>query len=424
MPVIEGCKHSLEIEVPVEDVKAETERVLSNIQKRATLPGFRPGKAPASIIRTRFSETIRQEVLEHLVPKAFRARTEQDNLRVVGTPNLTEVHFHDNEPLRFKAEFEVAPDLELKEYRDLPVEYEDAQVADEDVNQRIEQLRERKADYVNLDPRPIEDGDFAVVHLKSIAGIDGEPIDNDEMMLHIGDAETFPEFTENLRGVSPGETREFDVKYPDDYPQERIAGKTVRFHAEVKGIRKKELPELNDEFAQDLGDYQTIDELRDAVRKAILAERTYEAQRQAKDKLVDELVNRHEFPVPEAYVDRQIEVDVEQRVRALAAQGVDPRNLKLDWNKVRESARERAVHAVKASLLLEQVAEREAIHATQDEVDRELQRIAKAEREPVAALRMKYEKDGTLGRIANHIRTEKTLNFLFENARKVPKPAA
>ena len=424
MPVIEGCKHSLEIEVPVEDVKAETERVLSNIQKRATLPGFRPGKAPASIIRTRFSETIRQEVLEHLVPKAFRARTEQDNLRVVGTPNLTEVHFHDNEPLRFKAEFEVAPDLELKEYRDLPVEYEDAQVADEDVNQRIEQLRERKADYVNLDPRPIEDGDFAVVHLKSIAGIDGEPIDNDEMMLHIGDAETFPEFTENLRGVSPGETREFDVKYPDDYPQERIAGKTVRFHAEVKGIRKKELPELNDEFAQDLGDYQTIDELRDAVRKAILAERTYEAQRQAKDKLVDELVNRHQFPVPEAYVDRQIEVDVEQRVRALAAQGVDPRNLKLDWNKVRESARERAVHAVKASLLLEQVAEREAIHATQDEVDRELQRIAKAEREPVAALRMKYEKDGTLGRIANHIRTEKTLNFLFENARKVPKPAA
>src|SRR5690349_15996219 len=148
MPVIDGCKHSLEIEVPVEDVKADTERVLSNIQKRATLPGFRPGKAPASIIRTRFSETIRQEVLDHLVPKAFRARTEQDNLRVVGTPNRTEVHFHDNEPLRFKAEFEVAPDLELKEYRDPPVEYEDAQVADEDVNQRIEQLRERKADYV------------------------------------------------------------------------------------------------------------------------------------------------------------------------------------------------------------------------------------------------------------------------------------
>jgi trigger factor len=421
MPVLEGCKQSLEIEVPVDEVKRETERVVADIQKKAHLPGFRPGKAPVSIIRTRFGQQIRQEVLEQLLPKAFHRRAEEEHLKVVGAPNVSEVHFHDNEPLRFKAEFEVMPEFELQDYRDLPVEYEDPQVTDEEINTRIEELRERKADYANEDPRPIQDGDYAVVSLESIGGVEGEPIKNDEMMLHIGDAETFPEFTEKLRGVTPGEVHELEVAYPEDYAQERIAGKTVRFRVEVKGIRRKEVPELNDEFAQDLGDFQTVDELREAIRKSIYAEKQYSDQRAAKDTLIGELVKRHEFPVPEVWVERQIEISVESQIRRLAGQGLDPRKLNLDWSKIKESQRDRAVHDVKASLLLDRVADAESIHATQEEVDREVQRLAKSEREPVAAMRIKLEKEGTLGRIANHIRTEKTLNFLFENARKSPK---
>ena len=419
MPVIEGCKHELEITVPVSDIQAETERIVADIQKRAKLPGFRPGKAPASLIRQRFQSEIRQDVLEHILPKAFRAKADEDHLQVVGTPNVTDVHFHEGEPLRFKAEFEVMPVVDLNEYRDLPVTYIEPEVTDEQVTERIEAVREQKAEYVNEDPRPIQDGDFAVVHLKSVGGVEGEPIDNDNMMLHIGDPETMPEFSENLRGASPGEERELDVTYPEDYAQERIAGKTVHFHVEVKGIRRKELPELNDEFAKDLGDYQNMDELREAVRKSLLAEAQYRAQQEAKDKLVDELVNRHEFPVPETFIDRQIEMTVESRLRAAAAQGIDPRGLKLDWEKIKESQRDKAIRDVKASLLLERVAERESIHTTNDEVDREVQRYAKSEREPVAAVRMRFEKDGTLGRIANRIRTEKVLNFLFEHARKL-----
>ena len=424
MPVLEGCKHSLDIEVPVDEVRRETERVVSDIQKKAHLPGFRPGKAPVSIIRTRFGQQIRQEVLEQLVPKAFHKRADEEHLKIVGTPSVTDVHFHDNEPLRFKAEFEVMPEYELGEYRDLPVEYEDPVVTDDDVNARLEEVRERRAEYVNEDPRPIQDGDFALVSLESIAGVDGKPIKNDEMMLHIGDPETFAEFTENLRGVTPVEEREIDVTYPEDYGEERIAGKTVRFRVEVKGIRRKEVPELNDDFAQDVGDFQTVDELRDAIRKSIYAERQYTAQRQAKDTLIDEMIKRHDFPVPDAFVERQIELTVENYVRRLAGQGVDPRQLNLDWRKIKESQRDRAIHDVKASLLIDRVADAEAIHATQDEVDREVQRLARSEREPVAAMRIKLEKDGGLARIANHIRTEKTLNFLFENARKSPKPAS
>jgi len=175
---------------------------------------------------------------------------------------------------------------------------------------------------------------------------------------------------------------------------------------------------LNGEFAQDLGDYRDLEELRDAVRKNILAQRQFEAQQAAKDRIVEALVDRHDFPVPEAFVDRQIRNRVEQSLRAMSGEGVDLKNLKLDWAKVKETQRDKAVREVKASLLLERISAREAIHATRDEVDKEVERLARTQREPVAALQIKFEKDGTLGRIARHIQTEKTLTFLFEQARK------
>jgi len=427
MPLIEGCKHEIEIIVPLDEVNHETEHVIADVRKKAHLPGFRPGKAPASIIKSRFKDAIRQDVLEHILPKAFRKKADEEHWNVVGTPNVTDVHFHDGEPLRFKAEFEVAPDFEVNNYRGVEVPYAEPQVSDEDVDKRIEEIRERKAEYINEDPRPLAIGDHTVVSVESVSGIEGDPIRSDEMSLHLGNPETLPEFNEHLVGMSPDEEKEFDVTYPADYGQERLAGKTVRFKVKVKSVRRKELPELNDEFARDLGDYQNLDELRDAIRKAIFAEREYAAQQEAKGKIVDTLVKGHEFPIPNAYVDFQIENNVRRSVREITGRDMDLRSLKLDWDKLREQQGERATQDVKASLLLEKIADVESIHATTEEVDRELQRIAKAEREAVAALRMRFEKDGTLGRIASRIRTEKVLNFLFEHARKVtptPAPAA
>jgi trigger factor len=277
-------------------------------------------------------------------------------------------------------------------------------------------MRENKAEYVNLDPRPIEDGDHVLVHLKSIAGL-AEPVNQDAQM-QVGAEETFGEFNEALRGISPEEVKEVEIAYPENYAQERLAGKTVKFELTPKVIRRKELPALDDEFARNLGDYKNLEELRDAVKRSVFQEKQYAAQQQAKEELIDRLVERHEFAVPEAYVDRQIENQVKLQLRSLAGQGLDPSTIKLDWQKVKESQREKAVRSVRASLLLEKVAEREAIVATRDEVDRELQRIARQEREAVAVTRARLEKEGAVGRIAGHIQAEKTLQFLFEQARK------
>jgi trigger factor len=417
LALIEGCKHALDLEIPVEDVTSETGKVVEDLQKRVRLPGFRPGKAPASLILKNYGDDVRQKVLEKLIPKALQKEFDAQNLRVVGSPNVTDVHFHDGESVHFKAEFEVYPDFELKEYRGISVPYHDPEVTEADVDKRIEEIRDQKATFANIDPRPLEDHDHAVMSLESLEGVE-PPVQSDEMTIEVGGPDSLEGFTENLRGMSPGDEKEFSVSYPEDYGQERLAGKTVKFRAKVSGVRKKELPELNDEFAQDLGDFRTMDELRAAVKKSLFENRQAEAQQEAKDKIVEHMVDEHDFPVPEAFISRQIESRVSQRLRGLAEQGLDPKTLNLDWDTIKEAQREPATREVKASLLLGRVAEKEGIVPTRDEVDKQVERIARQQREAFAPVRIRLEKDGTLNRIASHIQTEKTLNFLFEHATK------
>ena len=410
------CKRSLEIEIPLEEVERAKERVTNSIKQRVRLPGFRPGKAPISMIQSRFEGEIRHEVLELLLPQAFRDRVQKDDLKVIGTPDISDLHFEPGQPIRFKADFEVAPEFDIGEYRGLPVKYEEPTVSDEEVEKRLESVRESKAEYPNLDPRPIENGDYVLVHLKSISGL-AEPIDQD-VQIQVGGEETLPAFNEALIGASPDEVKQVEVTYPDDYGQERLAGKTVHFELTPKFIRKKELPALDDEFARDLGDFQTLDEFKEHLRRSIFQEKQFIAQQKAKEELIDQLVQNNDFPVPEAYIDRQIENQVRMQIRDIAGPGIDLSTLKLDWQKIKENQRDKAVRNVKASLLLEKIASREGIHATKDEVDREVQRIARQQREAVAVTRARLDKEGTLPRIAGQIQTEKTLQFLFDQAQK------
>lgn len=411
------CKRSIEVEIPLEQVQKARQEVAESIRGKARLPGFRPGKAPLDIIRSRFPQEIRREVLDKLVPTAFRARVEKDGLKVVGTPDIRDLKFEPDQPIRFTAAFEVAPEFEMAPYRGLSVEYEEPSVSDQEIDERMDATRESKAEYVNVDPRPIQDGDFVMVSLKSVAGL-AEPLIQDSVQFHIGEKDSLPEFAQNLVGAEPGETREFDVAYPADYAQENLAGRTVRFAITPKVIRRKEMPALDDEFARDLGDYQNLEELKIAVRKAIFSEKQFAAQQKAKETLLDQLVDANTFPVPEVYVDRQIENQVRNRLRDLEARGVDPKSIQLDWDKVKESQKDQAARSVKVALLLEKIAEREGIYASKDELDREIAILARREREAVPVVRARLEKEGFIPRLADHIRTEKAVQFLFDHAEK------
>jgi trigger factor len=420
LALVDGCKHALEVTIPPETVEQETERVINKIQSRARIPGFRPGRAPASMVKVRFADEIRREVLEALIPRHLYQQIEAEGLKPVGTPDVSDVTFQPGEAMRFKAEFEVLPDFELKDYRGLEVEYSEPEATEEEIAAALGRVREKHAVYRNLDPRPLADGDIAVVRLESTATPPGvSPIRQDEITVEIGGDDTLPAFTESLRGASPGESRDVEVAYPEDYGESRLAGNKVMYHVEVLGLRSKELPELNDELAKDEGDFRNLEELRERIRTEIEAHKRDEAHRGAKAKLVDKLVEAHDFPVPETLVERQTNANVERSLRSLAERGVDPTKLRLDWNKIQETEQPRSVREIKAGLLLDKIAAAEQIRATQDEVDRQVQIYARQTQQPVAAARAKLAEQGALDRIASQIRNEKTLQFLFEQARKV-----
>jgi trigger factor len=428
MALLEGCKHEVELTVPLLTIADETDKAVEKIRAKVQIPGFRPGKVPASLIRQRFQSEIRQDVMESVIPKVFHEHAQAEKLEVVSQPNVVDLKWEANEPLWFKAQFEVAPQFELEDnYRGLTVPYLQPIVEDAQVEERLLALQQQKAEFVNEDPRPAASGDNVLVELESLGGV-AEPINEKDIALALGDEATLPAFNENVVGMEPGDEKQIEITYPEDYGAEHLAGKTVNFRVKLTTVRRKELPELNDEFAQDLGDFKSLDELKQAIQRSMLAEREREAQGKSREKMLDALVALYDFPIPEAYVDRQIESSLEQRFRSLAEQGIDPRKLNLDWAKIREAQSPQAQKDVRASLLLERIAEREAIHATSEEVDAEVNRIARQEREAVAAVRRRLEKEGILGRIAGHIRTEKVLSFLFEQATKVapapePEPA-
>lgn len=430
-------KREIQVEVPVADVNRQTDTLIQKYQKVARIPGFRRGHVPASIIRQRFSEEIKTDMVEALVPRFFRQEAERLSLHPVSQPRVTDLHLHDGEPLRFKAAFEVLPEIKLEGYKELRADRPEIAVSEADVEQALADLRERHASFNPVEGRALADGDFAQVSLdgnpkaetKSGEGKTGEhksgqaksgegqPVHMDEVLVEIAGKNTMPEFTEHLRGRSAGDERTFDVNYPDDTQDKRLAGKTFTYAVKVQSIKQKSLPELNDEFAKQLGEFQTVDDLRKAVREQMESERKHEAEHAAKEKLVGELIQRNDFEVPDSLIEQQIDIRIERGLRALAAQGLTSEQMKkLDLSRLRGAQREQAIHDVKAALLLERVAEEENIQVGDEEFDRELESLARQSKQTSEAVRARLTRDGGLDRIRTRIRNEKTLEFLYHQS--------
>ncbi|MGA9814441.1 MAG: trigger factor [Terriglobales bacterium] len=417
-----STRREIAVEIPVEEVARETNSLIQKYQKLARIPGFRRGHVPASVIRQRFAEDLKSDVVEALVPRYFRKEADKQGLIPVSQPQVTDLHLKDNEPLRFKASFEVMPEIKVEGYKELRAEKPEITVTDDEVEQSLNGLREQQATFTAVEGRPLADGDYAQVSL------DGEPRDGakdgpdkpvhmDEVLVEIAGKNTMPEFTENLRGASAGDERVFEVTYAQDAQEQRLAGKTFTYTVKVQSIKQKSLPELDDQFAAQVGEFKTLDEIRQRIRESMEAERKHTAEHEAKDKLVAELVKRSEFEVPEALVDRQIDMRLERGLRALAAQGMKAEDIKkMDLNRLRVGQRDQAVQEVKASLLLDKIAEEEKIEVSDEEIDREIDALATQSKQTPEAIRARLTRDGALDRIRNRIRSEKTLDFLYRQS--------
>jgi trigger factor len=465
-PMDPACVREVQVEVPAEVVVKTREGLVQQYAKQARVPGFRKGKVPASVVKNRFGDDITSDVIEQLVPQYFREAVMKSGHRPVSQPQIYGLEFTPDGPMKFKAAFEVLPDFELGDYQ-IKLEKPEIKVTDEEVENEIKGLQERQASYdpVN-EERGAEKGDFVQVSFEAMPkGPEGEgaessseagaltgagsekkaasepqssakpegeeagseteskseeaqPVQMDEVLVEIGGANTIPEFTENLQGAKPGEERSFEVKYPADFYDKRLAGLAFNYKVKINAIKTKNLPELNDDFAKELSaEFTTVDDLKQRIRENMEMERKHHAEHEVKGKLVDELLSKHDFPVPRSLVEHQIDLRLERGLRALAAQGMKTEDMKrMDFARLRAGQREAATKEVKSNVLLAKIAMKENVQVSDEELEQEIAAMAQQMQQPVEEVKKRLMQDGSIDRLRDRMRTEKALHFLYEQA--------
>jgi trigger factor len=412
----DSCRRELDLEIPADEVLKKMESVAKEFARIARVPGFRPGKAPVSLIRRRFADDIKGEVVQSLVPQRVEQAVTEQKLTPVSQPQVEKLDFTEGQPLKFRAVFEVLPEFEVGNYKSLDLEMPVMDITDDDVAKTLEEMRQRAAAFAPVEGRPAENGDFVQLKLMGTPAGGGEPVQADNVMCHLGAEETMEPFNDNLRGASAGEHKNFDVVYPADYPDAKLAGKTFHYAVEVLGIKTKKLPDLNDELAKDVSDASTLDELKTKVRESLEAARDQKHKDLLREKVLAAIVKLHDFPVPESLVEHQMDVRLERVVRSLAAQGVDPRAVNVDWVTLRRRQQERAAEDVKAELIVDRIASAENIDVTDEELDREIEHLAGHSGESAQAVRARLTKQGALDRMKAKLRSDKTLDWLAQNS--------
>jgi len=412
------CTRELVLDIPADEVSKAYRTVVANYRKYAKFPGFRTGKVPETVVRRRFEKEIRKDVIDGLLPERFNKAVGDLGIRPVGQPQVAELTVEDGAPLHVKALFEYIPDFSIEGYQTVTVDKPSVEITEDEYQQEIDHLRESRATIEPVEEdRALKDGDWAQISYKG--QIDGEtdaaPISGEDSLLEIGGKDTVEAFSSSLRGAKPGQELKAEVIYPAEYAESRLAGKTVSYEIEVKAIKKRTLPELDDDFAKELGGYESFADLETRVREHLAARKRRSVSGETKDRLMAALTEKYPFPVPESMVQEQIDARLERGLRALAAQGMDTEQMrKLDFTRLRAAQRDSAVAEVKSFVLLDRIAGEKNITVSDEEMDRELQLAALQSREPLDALKVRLTEDGGLARIREQLRREKTASALYE----------
>lgn len=411
-----SVRKSLTFEIEPEVVEKEIETHARDYARKVKLPGFRPGKIPTEVIKRRFREAVLGEAAESIVNRVVFDELEGRGLRPLASPKVEDLKIDENQPMTFRAVFETLPLVELPEYRGLEVKAKRPEVKDEDVDREIDKMRDEAARYDAVEDRPAREGDHVVLDVK-FTSAEGKPRHDENVLVEIGAADNHRDLNAGLVGLSPGETKPIRLVQEEAQVSPPKAERAVEYTVTLKAVKTKVVPAADDEFAKDLGEFGSLAEVRDAVRKRLQGAEDRRADRETKSALVEALVARAAFEVPEALVERHMSALTENAARGLALQGIDPTKLGMDWRQYRDSQREESVKAAKADILLDEIARREGIEVLDAEVDAEVARFAERMRRSKETVRKQMEQEGDLTALRARLREEKTLDLLKANAR-------
>ncbi|HTO12842.1 MAG TPA: trigger factor [Candidatus Binatia bacterium] len=412
---IESCKRRLAVEAPVDVVQKEWERAYGRVQKRAALPGFRKGHVPRSLVKLHFADDVRREVAEHLIPDVYRQALTEARIDPVNEPDLQELTLEENAPLSFKAVVEVKPAIALGDYRGVEVEHATPAVSDADVADTLERMRDQHAEFRSVE-RAAATGDLVVVDY-TLAPDDHEPTTANGYHFVVGGGTVLPEIDAAVIGLKAGDERDVSLRFADDHRMESLRAKAGTAHLKVGEVKEKVLPALDDEFAKGLGEFDTLEAVRAEVRTQLESARAAEGRRALEDKIVQALLVRHAFGVPDAMVMRQVAHQVEHTRERLRRQGVDPDGIQWDYGKIVGELRPAAEQGVRRALLLEAIADKESIAPSEADLEAEVEKFARASQRPAPAVRRMMEKSGDLDALRHGLREKQTLDLLIEHAR-------
>jgi len=412
------CTRELVLDIPAEEVTKAYRSVVGNYRKHARIPGFRAGKVPDSVVKRRYTNEIRKDVIDGLLPERFNKAVAELGVRPVGQPQVTELTVEDGAPLHVKAVFEFVPAFSIDGFQTVTVEKPSVEITEDEFQAELAQLRESRATVEPVEEdRALTDGDWAQITYTGLVEGDSEaaPVAGEDTLVEIGGKDTVEAFTTALRGAKAGQELKAEVIYPADYADAKLAGKTVAYDVEVKAIKKRTLPVLDDDFAKELGAYESLADLEKSIREHLSVRKRRSVEAATKDRLMAALTERYPFPVPESMVQEQIDARLDRGLRALAAQGMDTEQMRrLDFARLRAAQRESAAAEVKTFILLDRIAQEENITISDEELDRELQLAAIQSREPFDTLKVRLTQDGGLARIREQLRREKTASVLYE----------
>ncbi len=415
---ISPIKKKVSVEIPGDEVTKEVDSFYRDLGKKAKIKGFRPGKVPRDILERYFKDYVKAEVVQKLIGDSYPKALAETNLQPVSQPTIDPGEFNEGKPFQYSAVIEVKPDIKLEGYTGLKIEGKKEELKDEEVEERLKSLQNLHASLKTVsEGRPIQSGDYAIVDYE--ASLEGKPLEGAKAVdftVEVGSGQFIPTIEEKLIGLMPGDEKEIEVSFPEDYGYKKWAGKTIVFHVKIKEIKEKVLPAMDDEFAKDLGDYASLEELKTKLREEIAKEKELALERQLKDQAVGQLLEANPFEVPESLVEEQTKALVSDTKLRLAAQGVDLQNLGVTEEKLQGDYKATALKQVKTFLILEKIAGQEGIAVTDEEVDERLKEMAERMHQKFDAVKRYYEKNGLLPEVKAGILRDKTLDFLLKKA--------
>jgi trigger factor len=415
---ISSIKKKVNVEIPDDQVTKEVESFYQQVGKQAKIKGFRPGKIPRGILERHFKDYVKSEVIQKLIQETYPAALSEKGLHPVSPPVIDPGELESGKPFQYSATVEVKPEIKIEGYIGLNIEGKKESPKEEEVEERLKGLQNLHAQLRTVpEPRPIQSGDHVIIDYE--ARMDNKPLEEGKAVdftVEVGSGRFIPALEEKLVGLNLEEEKEIEVPFPEDYGYKKWAGKTVSFLVKVKEIKEKVFPPLDDEFAKDLGDYASLEDLKAKLKEEIEKEKELILDRQLKDQMIEQLIQANSFEIPESMVVEQAKALVSDTKLRLASQGIALKNLNIPEEKLQEDYREVAQKQVRTYLILEKIAAQEGITVTDEEADERLQSISERTHQKFDVVKRYYEKNGLVPELKTGILTDKTLNLLLEKA--------